>query len=40
MTLTVDELLARAEATDVIKRLARGTDRLGEAAMATVTTPG
>ena len=30
MTITVDELLAREEITDVVKRLARGTDRLDE----------
>ena len=35
MTITLDELLAREEITDVIKRLARGTDRLDEAAMAS-----
>ena len=32
--MDVDELIARAEITDVIKRLARGTDRLDEAMMA------
>jgi hypothetical protein len=35
MALTVEELLAREEITDVIKRLARGTDRLDEEAMAS-----
>ncbi|HEY8524754.1 MAG TPA: nuclear transport factor 2 family protein [Acidimicrobiales bacterium] len=39
MTLTVDELLARAEITDVIKRLARGTDRLDEELMASCYHP-
>jgi hypothetical protein len=39
MTLTVDELVARAEITDVIKRLARGTDRLDEALMASCYHP-
>lgn len=39
MTVTVDELLAREEITDVIKRLARGTDRLDEAAMASCYHP-
>jgi hypothetical protein len=35
VSITVEELLAREEITDVIKRLARGTDRLDEAAMAS-----
>ena len=39
MTITVDELLAREEITDVIKRLARGTDRLDEAMMASCYHP-
>lgn len=39
MSLTVEELLAREEITDVIKRLARGTDRLDEAAMASCYHP-
>jgi hypothetical protein len=39
MTLTVEELLAREEITDVIKRLARGTDRLDEQAMASCYHP-
>ena len=33
--VTVHELVARAEITDVIKRLARGTDRLDEELMAS-----
>jgi hypothetical protein len=33
--VNVEELLARAEITDVIKRLARGTDRLDEELMAS-----
>jgi hypothetical protein len=33
--LTVDDLLAKEEIKDVIKRLARGTDRLDEALMAS-----
>ena len=33
--LTVEELVARQEITDVVKRLARGTDRLDEAMMAS-----
>jgi SnoaL-like domain len=37
--LTVDELLARQEITDVIKRLARGTDRLDEELMASCYHP-
>lgn len=39
MTITVDELLAREEITDVIKRLARGTDRLDEELMASCYHP-
>jgi hypothetical protein len=39
MAVTLDELLAREEITDVIKRLARGTDRLDEAAMASCYHP-
>jgi SnoaL-like domain len=39
MSLTVEELLAREEITDVIKRLARGTDRLDEEAMASCYHP-
>jgi hypothetical protein len=39
MTVTVEELLIREEITDVIKRLARGTDRLDEAAMASCYHP-
>jgi SnoaL-like domain len=39
MSLTVEELLAREEITDVIKRLARGTDRLDQAAMASCYHP-
>jgi hypothetical protein len=34
-SLNIDELLARSEITDVIKRLARGTDRLDEELMAS-----
>lgn len=37
--LTVDDLLARAEIADVISRLARGTDRLDEALMASCYHP-
>ena len=37
--MTVDELLAREEITDVIKRLARGTDRLDEELMASCYHP-
>lgn len=37
--LTTDDLLARAEITDVIKRLARGTDRLDEQLMASCYHP-
>ncbi|HZR12363.1 MAG TPA: nuclear transport factor 2 family protein [Acidimicrobiia bacterium] len=33
--VTVEELLAREEITDVVKRLARGTDRLDEELIAT-----
>jgi hypothetical protein len=36
---TLDDLLAREEITDVIKRLARGTDRLDEALMASCYHP-
>lgn len=36
---TVDELLARAEITDVIQRLARGTDRLDRELMASCYHP-
>ncbi len=39
MTITVEDLLAREEITDVIKRLARGTDRLDKAAMASCYHP-
>ncbi len=39
MTLTVEQLLAREEITDVIKKLARGTDRLDEQAMASCYHP-
>lgn len=39
MTLTVDELLAREEIHDVLKRLARGTDRLDEELMASCYHP-
>src|SRR6185503_16158870 len=37
--LNVDELIAREEITDVIKQLARGTDRLDEALMASCYHP-
>jgi len=37
--VTVDELVARQEITDVVKRLARGTDRLDEAMMASCYHP-
>jgi len=37
--VTVDELLAREEIKDVIKRLARGTDRLDEELMASCYHP-
>ena len=37
--MTLDDLLARAEITDVVKRLARGTDRLDEEAMASCYHP-
>jgi len=37
--VTVDELIAREEIKDVIKRLARGTDRLDEALMASCYHP-
>jgi hypothetical protein len=33
--MTLDELLAREEITDVVKRLARGTDRLDEEMIAS-----
>ena len=36
---TIDELLARAEITDVIQRLARGTDRLDRELMASCYHP-
>ncbi len=36
---TLDELLARAEISDVIQRLARGTDRLDEELMASCYHP-
>ncbi len=39
MAITVEELLIREEITDVIKRLARGTDRLDEQAMASCYHP-
>ena len=39
MTISVDELIARAEITDVIQRLARGTDRLDEELMASCYHP-
>lgn len=39
MTVTIEELLAREEITDVIKKLARGTDRLDEQAMASCYHP-
>src|SRR4051794_29089650 len=35
MGISLEELLVREEITDVIKRLARGTDRLDEQAMAS-----
>jgi hypothetical protein len=37
--LTVDDLLAREEITDVLKRLARGTDRLDEELMVSCYHP-
>ena len=37
--MTIDDLLAKEEITDVIKRLARGTDRLDEALMASCYHP-
>src|SRR5579864_3410967 len=37
--LSVDDLLAREEIADVIKRLARGTDRLDEALIASCYHP-
>lgn len=39
MSISVEELLIREEITDVIKRLARGTDRLDEQAMASCYHP-
>jgi hypothetical protein len=39
MAISVEELLIREEITDVIKRLARGTDRLDEQAMASCYHP-
>jgi hypothetical protein len=39
VTLTIEELLARQEITDVINKLARGTDRLDEPAMASCYHP-
>jgi hypothetical protein len=39
VTITVAELLAREEITDVIKRLARGTDRLDEQMMVSCYHP-
>ena len=39
MAITVEELLIREEITDIIKRLARGTDRLDEQAMASCYHP-
>jgi SnoaL-like domain len=39
MSLTLEELVARQEITDVVKRLARGTDRLDEEAMAACYHP-
>ena len=39
VSLTIEELLAREEITDVIKRLARGTDRLDEELMASCYHP-
>ena len=37
--MTVDDLLAKEEITDVVKRLARGTDRLDEELMASCYHP-
>ena len=37
--MTIDELLAKAAITDVIKQLARGTDRLDEQMMASCYHP-
>jgi len=37
--MTIEDLLTRAEITDVIKRLARGTDRLDEDLMASCYHP-
>jgi hypothetical protein len=39
VSLTVEDLLAREEIKDVVKRLARGTDRLDEALMASCYHP-
>lgn len=39
MAISVEELLIREEITDVIKKLARGTDRLDEQAMASCYHP-
>jgi hypothetical protein len=39
MTVTIEELLTREEISDVIKKLARGTDRLDEQAMASCYHP-
>ena len=38
-TITVDDLLAREEITDVVKALARGTDRLDRELMASCYHP-
>jgi hypothetical protein len=38
--MTLEELLAREEITDVVKRLARGTDRLDEELIASCYHPG
>ena len=38
-SLNIDDLIAREEITDVIKRLARGTDRLDEELMASCYWP-
>lgn len=39
VSITIDELLAREEIADVIKRLARGTDRLDEELIASCYHP-
>jgi hypothetical protein len=39
MAISVEELLIREEITDIIKKLARGTDRLDEQAMASCYHP-